>query len=270
MAGSARIKGGAPKQGRGRNSTQGASPGHGVGSSQGRPRITISAAMSVDGKISAARHAPVKLSSERDTVRVHKLRAKSDAIMVGINTVLSDDPMLTARHHRHHRHHRAAPRGPDANPVRVILDSRARIPLSSQIIRTSDRVRTIVAVSEAAPERAVSRLRRETSADIVVMGRRSVSLKRLFAYLSSAGIGSVLVEGGGTVNWELVRRRLFDEIVVAVSPYVLGGGCGATSLVGGRGFLRLCDSPRLRLRSARRLGDHVVLWYGAADDPQQA
>ena len=154
--------------------------------------------------------------------------------------------------------------------MRVILDSRARIPLSSQIIRTSDRVRTIVAVSDAAPERAVSRLRREASADIVVMGRRSVSLKRLFAYLSRAGIGSVLVEGGGTVNWELVRRRLFDEIVVTVSPYVLGGGCDATSLVDGRGFLRLCDSPRLRLRSARRLGDHIVLWYDAADDPQQA
>ena len=240
------------------------------------PRVIISAAVSVDGKISLARgrrgprsraRAPAKLSSESDVSRVHRLRAKCDAILVGLNTVLSDDPMLTVRHARAGR---KRGRGGDAatgsQPVRVILDSMARIPPASKIITTSLRIRTIIAVSGTAPERRILALRR-TGAEVVTMGRKEVDVRRLLSRLAKDGIRSVLVEGGGTTNWEFLRRNLVDEIVVAVSPYVLGGGLrGAVSLVEGEGFPSVSGSPKLSLRSARRLGDHVILSYDVVDN----
>lgn len=244
------------------------------------PRVTISAAISVDGKISLAKgrgsrsraRTTARLSSESDVSRVHRLRAKCDAILVGLNTVLSDDPLLTVRHARAGRKKGG---GDDADaavgsqPVRVILDSMAKIPPASKIIATSPRTRTIVAVSGAAPERRILALRRR-GAEVVTMGRKTVDVRRLLNHLAKDGIRSVLVEGGGTTNWEFLRRNLVDEIVVAVSPYVLGGGLrGAVSLVEGTGFPSVSGSPRLSLRSARRLGDHVILSYDVSDRDEE-
>ena len=243
------------------------------------PRVIISAAVSVDGKISLAggrgsrsrARMTAKLSSASDMSRVHRLRARCDAILVGLNTVLSDDPMLTVRHARAGRKKSG---GDDADaaaaagsqPVRVILDSMAKIPTASKIITTSPRIRTIVAVSGAAPERRILALRRR-GAEVVTMGRKTVDARRLLNHLAKDGIRSVLVEGGGTTNWEFLRRNLVDEIVVAVSPYVLGGGLrGAVSLVEGAGFPSVSGSPKLSLRSARRLGDHVILSYDVGAD----
>ncbi len=215
-----------------------------------RPRVTISAAMSIDGKIASARGGVSKLSSAADTARVHGLRSRFDSILVGINTVISDDPLLTVR-----REGRRAVR----NPVRIILDSRARTPLSSRIIGTSDQIKTIVAVSGAASKRRILELRR-TPAEVVVMGGTTVDVRGVLGYVAGLGIRSVLVEGGGATNWTFVREGMFDEIIVAVSPYVLGGR-NAVSLVGGAGFAGLSGSPSLRLVSVRRLEDHVVLRY---------
>ena len=234
------------------------------------PRVIISAAVSVDGKISLAggrgprsrARATAKLSSESDVSRVHRLRARCDAILVGLNTVLSDDPLLTVRHARAGRK-RGGGRGvtTGSRPVRVVLDSMARIPPASKVVVTSPETRTIIAVSGAAPERRILALRRR-GAEVVTVGRKAVDVQRLLGHLAKDGIRSVLVEGGGTTNWEFLRRNLVDEIVVAVSPYVLGGGLrGAVSLVEGAGFPSVSGSPKLSLRSARRLGDHVILSY---------
>ena len=241
------------------------------------PRVIISAAVSVDGKISLAggrrgprsrTRAPARLSSESDVSRVHRLRAKCDAILVGLNTVLSDDPLLTVRHVRAGRKKGgdddAAATAANNQPVRVVLDSMARTPPASKVITTSPRTRTIVAVSGAAPERRILVLRRR-GAEVVTMGRKAVDVRRLLNHLAKDGIRSVLVEGGGTTNWEFLRRNLVDEIIVAVSPYVLGGGLhGAVSLVEGAGFPSVSCSPKLSLKSARRLGDHVILSYDIA------
>lgn len=224
-----------------------------------RPRVVLSAATSIDGKISGARKTSITLSSKDDTVRVHKLRARHDAILVGINTVISDDPLLTVRCAKSR-----------ANPVRVILDSRARTPLQSQIIQTSDSIKTVIVVSEMASKRRVSELLQKSAVDVLTMGKQTVDIEKLLKYMiTDLGIHSVMVEGGSTVNWEFIRKNLFDEIIIAVSPYVLGGSSssyedknqGAVSLVGGAGFSRLSDSPKLRLKSSRRLGDHVILSY---------
>ncbi len=240
------------------------------------PRVIISAAVSVDGKISLAggrrgprsrARAPARLSSESDVSRVHRLRAKCDAILVGVNTVLSDDPLLTVRHARAGRKRGGGAAATGSQPVRVVLDSMARTPPASKVAATSPGTRTIIAVSGTAPERRILALRR-TGAEVVTVGRKAVDVRRLLSRLAKDGIRSVLVEGGGTTNWEFLRRSLVDEIVVAVSPYVLGGGLrGAVSLVEGSGFPSVSGSPKLSLRSARRLGDHVILSYdvGAGD-----
>ena len=212
-------------------------------------RVTISGAMSIDGKIATVRGGPAMLSSDEDLTRVHRLRGGHDAILVGINTVLSDDPLLTARHAGRVK----------KNPARIILDSRARVPLASRVVRTSKSTRTIIAVSGSAPKSRIRRLE-QAGADVLVAGRQKVDVRLLLVRLCGLGIGSVLVEGGGTVNWEFVRRGLFDRVIVAVSPHILGGG-SAASLADGAGFSRVSDSPAMRLASVRRLGDHVVLTY---------
>ena len=222
--------------------------------------VTISAAMSIDGKISTVgqQGAPAVLSSDEDIARVHRLRGRHDAILVGINTILSDDPLLTVRHARR----------PKTDPARVILDSRARTPVSSRVMRTCKKdgnIRAIIAVSEAAPVSRIKRLEAAGADVIVVAGKekgktQKVDLEYLLARLVSLGITSILVEGGGTVNWEFVRRGLFDRIVITVSPYLLGGR-NAVSLLGGTGFARVSDSPRLRLVSAKKMCNHMVLTY---------
>ncbi len=210
-----------------------------------RPRVILSAAVSIDGKI-ATRTGDSRLSSEDDIARLHELRGRTDAILVGKNTVLCDDPMLTVRHAR----------GP--NPVRIILDSNGEISEDYRVLKTAAYVPTILAVSESVDAARLEELMSRT--EVIVAGRDSVDIRLLLERLAGRGIKTVLVEGGGTVNWEFVRLGLFDEVVVTISPYLLGGE-DAISLVRGRGFAAVADSPEMHLKSARQLGDHVVLHY---------
>ncbi len=214
-----------------------------------RPRIILSAAMSADGKIATV-SGDSKLSSRRDSVRVHKLRSRVDAILIGKNTAVRDDPLLTVRLAR------------GKNPIRVILDSSGGLPPTSKILKTCHDVPTIIAVSKKIPQRRLSRLR-SLPVEVVVAGQNTVSLRLLMGTLAKKGIKSVLVEGGGTVNWALFKDGLFDELYIAVSPFIVGGA-RAVPLVGGRGFGTVAGSARLSLVSAARLGDHVVLHYKRA------
>lgn len=211
-----------------------------------RPHVTLCAAASIDGRIAAA-SGDSKLSSRADLARLHRLRAASDAVLVGRNTVRRDDPLLTVRLAR------------GRNPVRVILDSRGTLPSSSRIARTARDVPTVVAASRRITARNAARLRR-LHVDVLVAGTGPVRLGDLLRQLHSRGIRRLLVEGGGRTNWEFLRTGLFDEVLVTVSPRVLGGGA-STPLAAGPGFRRVSDSPRLRLESARRLENHLLLRY---------
>ena len=118
-------------------------------------KVILNSAMTVDGKISTS-NGDSKISSREDLVRVHKLRASVDAIVVGISTILADDPRLTVRLVK------------GKNPVRVVVDSRGRIPIDSQIMRTASRVMTIIAVTDQAPEEKILKLR-EMGAQVLVI-----------------------------------------------------------------------------------------------------
>ena len=213
---------------------------------ESRPVVTLSAAISVDGKIATVRGESA-LSSDSDRQRVHEIRASADAILIGKNTQEMDDPLLTVRLAK------------GSSPTRVILDSAGTISSSSKIIQTCGAVPTIIAVSERISEENAARLAR-FDLEVLRCGESKVDIKKLLGILHRRGIRSVLAEGGGKVNWHLARHGLIDRVIVAVTPYILGGE-DAASLVRGAGFARISDAARLKLRRHAVLQDEVVLEY---------
>ena len=211
-----------------------------------KPYVILSAATSVDGKI-ATRAGDSNLSSKQDKVRLHKLRSKVDAILVGKNTVLLDNPLLTVRYAR------------GKNPIRIILDSKGTISKKSKILQTSDKIPTIIAVSKTISKSNYDKLCK-FPVEIITAGKNSVDIKLLLKKLSNKKINTILVEGGGTVNWEFIKHNLFDELIITLSPFLIGGN-DAISFVQGKGFEKISNSPNLRLKSIKRLKNHVVLYY---------
>ena len=211
-----------------------------------RPRVILSAAISLDGKI-ATRTGDSKLSSQRDKIRVHKLRSKFDAILVGKNTLEIDDPLLTARGVK------------GKNPVRVILDSRATIHKNSKILRSCSKIPTIIVVSKMAKKKNLEKLKK-FPVMVKVCGNNKVNIKNLLKFLKEKKIKNILVEGGGITNWSFVKENLVDEAIITITPYILGGNSSAT-LVDGNGFSIIAKSSRLRLKNVRRMKNEVVLHY---------
>ena len=213
--------------------------------------------MTVDGKI-ATTSGDSKISSREDLLRVHRLRASADAIVVGISTILADDPRLTVRLVK------------GKNPARVIVDSRGRIPIDSQIIRTAPKIRTIVAVTDQAPEEKIRKLE-AVGAQVLVISEgkkgqsaavpHGVNLKKLFLRLEKMGLRRILVEGGGELNWSLFRLGLVDELTVTIAPKIAGGRL-ATTLVEGDGFDEIAQGIRLQLKQVMQKNTgELVLHY---------
>ena len=211
-----------------------------------KPYIILSAAISIDGKI-ATRTGDSKLSSNQDYIRLHKLRSKVDGILVGKNTVMHDNPLLTVRYTK------------GKNPVRIILDSQGNISSKSKILQTSNEVPTIIAVSKKITKSNLKKLYK-FPVEIIITGENSVNIKSLLKKLSDKKITTILVEGGGTINWEFIRQNLFDELVITLSPFLIGGN-NAISFIQGNGFDKISKSPNLRLKSIKRLKNHLVLNY---------
>ncbi len=211
-----------------------------------RPYIILSAAITLDGKI-ATKTGHSKLSSKKDKIRVHKLRAKVDGILVGKNTVLRDDPLLTVRHTK------------GKNPVRIILDSYGTISNKSRIIKTCKNIPTIIAISKSASQKNIRKLKK-FPVQIIVSGTNSVNIRNLLKILWKLKIKKILLEGGGTVNWEFINQNLVDEIIVTVTPYLIGGK-NAISLIEGKGFSKIGQSMKLNLQNVTRVGNELVLHY---------
>ena len=210
-----------------------------------RPRVILNAAMTLDGKI-ATKSGDSRISSRADLKRLHGLRSRADAVMIGVGTQLSDDPLLTVRGVK------------GRNPVRVVVDSLARTPSSSRILSTKDGC-TIIAVSKRAPNRRVKRLQ-EHGAKIIRCGNRRVDLRNLLGTLHRMGIKLVLLEGGATLNWSMLANRLVDELRVNVAPLVAGGE-KATTLVEGAGVGKINDAIKLSFAKVARNGNELVLNY---------
>jgi 2,5-diamino-6-(ribosylamino)-4(3H)-pyrimidinone 5'-phosphate reductase len=210
-----------------------------------RPHVVMNAGMTLDGKI-ATYSGDSSISSAEDLKRVHRIRESVDAIMVGINTVLEDDPRLSI--------HKISTK--KKNPVRVVVDSQGRTPIFSRMLNEPGK--TIIAVSTKAEEDRVRKLGEK--ADIVVCGSDRVNLKCLMKKLYKMGVRSLLLEGGGNLNWGMLKEGLVDEVQVAVSPKIVGGR-DAVSLVEGEGFAKISEGVKLRLNKQYKLGEDFILEY---------
>ncbi|WP_067049281.1 2,5-diamino-6-(ribosylamino)-4(3H)-pyrimidinone 5'-phosphate reductase [Methanofollis ethanolicus] len=218
-----------------------------------RPYVFVNLAMSADGKISTRERRQVKISGTTDFQRVDRIKAGADGIMVGIGTILSDNPSLTVKS----ADLRAARRegGRDEHPVRIIVDSAARTPPDADILMKGEG-RRIVAVSASAPAERVSTLREK--AEVIVTGEEGVDLGRLMDELGARGIGRLMVEGGGTLIWGLFRAGLVDELITYVGSIVIGGRDAPTP-ADGEGFVAEDAFPRLELASVEKIDDGVLL-----------
>ena len=211
-----------------------------------RPYVIFSAAITLDGKL-ATRTGDSKLSSKVDKNRVHRLRSKVDAILIGKNTAKLDDPVLSV--------HNAKKK----NPIRIILDSNATIQNNSRILRTSSQISTIIVVGESASKKNLQRLEK-LPVQIIVCGKRRINIKKLLIALRKQGIKKILIEGGGETNWSFVKENLVDEVIITVTPYLVGG-ISATTLVDGDGFSTVAKSTKLKLKSVRRMNNEIILHY---------
>lgn len=211
-----------------------------------KPYVILNAATSIDGKI-ATKTGDSKLSSKQDIIRLHKLRSKVDAILVGTNTVLQDNPLLTVRYVN------------GKNPTRIILDSKGTLSTKLKIFQTSKNISTIIVVSKAISKSNLDKLHK-FPIDVIVAGQNSINIKLLLKKLLDKNIATILVEGGGTINWEFIKQNLFDELIVTISPFLIGGD-DAVSLVKGQGFEKISNSPNLCLKSLKRFNNHLVLYY---------
>ncbi|MBP2146007.1 2,5-diamino-6-(ribosylamino)-4(3H)-pyrimidinone 5'-phosphate reductase [Methanofollis sp. W23] len=227
-----------------------------------RPYIFVNLAMSADGKISTRERRQVKISGADDFKRVDEIKAGADGIMVGIGTVLADDPSLTVKSSELKAARRA--RGEDEHPLRVVVDSMARTPLDADILCKGEG-RRVVAVSAAAPAGLVEAL--QEKAEVVVAGEEGIDLARLMHELASRGVKRLMVEGGGTLIWGLFQAGLVDELITYVGSVIIGGE-GAPTPVDGEGFVKESEFPRLELAGVEQVDDGVLLHWRVEKETQ--
>ncbi|HJY10398.1 MAG TPA: 2,5-diamino-6-(ribosylamino)-4(3H)-pyrimidinone 5'-phosphate reductase [Nitrososphaeraceae archaeon] len=214
-------------------------------------QIIVNSAMTVDGKI-ATHQGDSAISSKDDLIRVHKLRDSVDGIIVGISTVLADNPRLTIRLGRK--------RPKERHLTRIIIDSTGRIPIDSQILRTASKIKTIVAVTKLAHMNVIRKIKK-TGAIVIVAGTHTVDLKKVVWTIQRMGIKKILVEGGGEINWSLFRLGIVNELIVTMAPRIVGGR-RAITLVEGEGYSRVSQGIKLKLKKVRiQNSGEVVLHY---------
>jgi 2,5-diamino-6-(ribosylamino)-4(3H)-pyrimidinone 5'-phosphate reductase len=215
--------------------------------------VVVNAATSVDGKLSTRERRQVRISGDEDFDRVDRLRAAADAVLVGVGTVLADDPHLGVK--SEDRRVQRLRNGRPANPARVVADSRARTPPDATLL--NDDAETYLLVSAAAPPERLATLR-EASATVIEAGEERVDLPAAVDALEAAGVDRLLAEGGGELIFSLFEADLVDELSVFVGSLVVGGR-EAPTLADGEGFVD--DFPALELVGLDRLDDGVVLDY---------
>lgn len=221
-----------------------------------RPYVVVNVAMSADGKISTRERRQVKISGAQDFQRVDRLKAGADAIMVGIGTVLADDPSLTVKSEECRSHRKG--RGVDEHPVRIVVDSTARIPLDASLLHKGPGKR-IIAVSRRADPVKIAAL--EQYATVIIAGEHDVDLTILMDKLGEAGIRRLMVEGGGTLIAGLLSAGLVNEIYSFIGNIVIGGK-DAPTFADGQGFISESEFCRLTLIESHRIENGILLhWH---------
>lgn len=217
-----------------------------------KPYVILNAAMTLDGKIVTAKNSS-NISGEEDLKRVHELRKNADAIMVGIGTVLADDPRLTVH---------KIDANPEDNPVRVVVDSKCRTPIAARI--TNKDARTIIAGANGYRHEFIVSDRydvfKRRGVEFFFSGDKRVDLTALMNHLAGEGIETLMLEGGATLNFSMIKEGLIDEIRVCIAPKVVGG-INAKTLFDGEGFDTMDEGVNLELTDSYTLGKDLILNY---------
>lgn len=219
----------------------------------GRPYVTLKAGMTLDGKVATATGESRWITGEASRQEVHHLRGQVDAILVGVGTVLADDPALTAR---------TGPRLDQITsrqPLRIVVDSSLRTPLNARVLAQQDKAKTIIATTAAASAERRSALQKKGIEILTVPAIKGrVSLPALLRKLGRRGILSLLVEGGSEVNAAMLTAKLVDRVRFYIAPLLLGG-LDAKGLIGGNSPARLTSAIPLNHMVLRSLGEDVVV-----------
>lgn len=205
-------------------------------------RVIVNCAMSADGKIALKTKRQTRISNEADKRRVHQLRNKCDAVLVGIETVLADDPKLTVNPKYVKK---------PCQPVRIVLDSNGRTPEDALVLDGS--AKTIIVTGEKCKKVF-------SNAETIRCGKREIDLRKLMDLLRIRGIESVLVEGGSKVIWSFLESRIADEVNIFIGSMVIGGERSPTP-AGGKGAADESSIVALRLKGLRALGNGILVRY---------
>lgn len=213
------------------------------------PWVAMKTAMTLDGKIATRTGDSKWITGAEARAYVHELRHRFMAILVGIGTAVADDPLLNCR---------IEGRGV-RQPIRVVVDSNARLSLDSQLVKTAGEYRTIVAHTRFAPEERVKALR-ETGVEMLLCKEKEglVDVRNLLELLGQSGIDSILLEGGGSLNYTFLSEGLADELYAFIAPKIVGG-MNAKTPVEGAGMEKMADAINLELENVLNIGRDVLL-----------
>jgi diaminohydroxyphosphoribosylaminopyrimidine deaminase/5-amino-6-(5-phosphoribosylamino)uracil reductase len=205
--------------------------------------------MTLDGKIATKSGESMWITNEKSRYFVHELRNRVSGIMVGINTILKDNPSLTTRLNEG---------GTDA--TRIIVDSTLRIPLNSKVLNLNSLKRTIIATTEKADKDKLKQLSEIEGVEVLIVPQKNtqVDLVYLFDYLGKSGIDSLLVEGGSQLNFSILKEGLADKVVTFIAPKILGGVESKTP-VGGKGFEHLNDAVVLEDINIKTFDEDIMV-----------
>lgn len=217
--------------------------------STGYPFVILKTAMSLDGKIATSTGESQWITSESSREKAHEIRDQVDAIIVGIGTILSDDPALTTR----------LPGKKGKDPIRIVLDSHARTPLTARVFNPNSLAKVIIAVTPHAPKKNIALLK-ERQAEIIVIPDKDgrVCFKTLMQTLGERHITSVLVEGGGKVNASAFESGVVDKVMCFIAPKFIGG-IKAPGIINGDGIKRLIDAPELQRLSITQINNDLLI-----------
>ncbi len=213
------------------------------------PFVVAKVAVSLDGKIATKKFSSRWISSSKTRSYVHLLRGEFDAVMVGINSLIKDDPRLTIRH----------PNWGSKSLIRVILDSQLRFPLKAKILETLSRGKILIfTLSRSSPKKAEALRKRGADVITVPRSKSSIDIKKVLEWLANQQISSVLVEGGASVLTSMIEEKLVDKIFMTISPKLIGGK-DAPSFLGGKGVALIKDSLRLRKTSVFQIDEDIIM-----------
>lgn len=214
----------------------------------GRPFVVAKAAVSLDGKIATRSGKSKWITGERARAYGHQLRDWYDAIMVGIGTVLADNPSLTTR----------LPGGGGRDPVRIIVDSRASIPINAMVLKQQSEAPTLIAATSGVPPERVDALRGSGVEVLVVNEGTQVDLGELMRLLGERGITSLLIEGGATLHGSAFSSQIVDKVAWFIAPKIIGGR-EAPGPVAGTGADSPSDAAALERVKVSRLGPDILV-----------